>query len=1051
MPRLLALTATVLAVTSPLGAQSIRDVAAARDGRLAASIDGDLWVRGTGTDSTWRRVTSGPAWDREPAWSADGRWLVFTSDRAGSFDVWRVRPGDDPRAASDAERLTSDPATESMPTVAPDGSIAFVRGDAPATRLIVRADDGSESAPPWSGDGVRAVAYSPDGSRLAYVRARDGRSELRVRTLAGGADSLVAAGSWIDRPAWAPDGVRLAYTTTGARSGTMVASRDGRWSTLASERVAIAAWSPDGRTLTLAPIANASSSYNGDPDRLRDHARERAERLDAMPMLVTVDAPTLPDANARTERPVLALDRAARNAEAFDRAWGRSEALYFAEPGARRDAWRRLRDVHRARAIAAPDDSALAAALFALHRARPPLRDVATGRAAVSSAHPRATAAGVEILRRGGNVVDAAVAVSFMLGVVEPDASGIGGYGQMLVRLAGREQPVLIDFMSRAPEAATLDNPAFRATGYPTDGPMLANVPGTVAGMHRAWQRFGSGRIAWADLVAPAIAAARDGYVVSDGLATTLAVEQDAFRRYAASRALFFRDDRPLRAGDTLRNPELAWTLEQVAARGADGFYQGEVARRMVADLRAGGNVMTALDVSRYHAVEREPVQGTYRGHTVVSSAPPVAGGATLVSQLQLRALGPVGGAYRDDAASLHALISAWLLVPGARGRIADPGLWPVNVTAYTSVDSARTRWRCFTAARALAPSDLRGELPACAAPDTTRTPSPPPTPAESRRSTGTTAFTVADAAGNVVAVTQTLGTWGGTFHVTPGLGFLYNDKLTSYPLDPGAYGARLPNARHGSSLAPTIVLRGTGRDARPVLAIGAAGNAWITSAVLAGVIGVIDEGLDAQRALELPRFLPTGRGLATLGAAARIELDVEDGFAPGSIACAHSATACARSPSPASCAWATAPRSPSVAAASPPAPTRGVRVPPAPCRRLVRCREQRDGRQGTAEHGSDEQDGDCTQTCDSIVTQPFCCSLHVAALHCSSPAVHALGPSGGRPRSRQQPPHRTSTVSPRSFTPRDASHTPTLARRIAYSGRSAIDGVASGKASAAA
>jgi gamma-glutamyltranspeptidase len=231
-------------------------------------------------------------------------------------------------------------------------------------------------------------------------------------------------------------------------------------------------------------------------------------------------------------------------------------------------------------------------------RERPPLRESATGRAAVSSAHPVATAAGLEMLRRGGNVVDAAVAVSFALGVVEPDASGIGGYGQMLVLTRGMREPVVIDFMARAPEEATLSNAALLRNGrLPDDGPVLAIVPGTVAAMHLAWRQHGSGRLPWAELLAPAIRAARDGYVVSEGLATTLTTEREHFSKYEGSRKLFFPTGEPLRAGETLRNADLAWTLEQIAGGGADAFYKGEVGRRMVADLRGQGNPMTRTDL----------------------------------------------------------------------------------------------------------------------------------------------------------------------------------------------------------------------------------------------------------------------------------------------------------------------------------------------------------------------------------------------------------------------------------------------------------------------
>jgi gamma-glutamyltranspeptidase len=226
-----------------------------------------------------------------------------------------------------------------------------------------------------------------------------------------------------------------------------------------------------------------------------------------------------------------------------------------------------------------------------------------------------------------------------------------------------------------------------------------------------------------------------------------------------------------------------------------------------------------------------------------------------------------------------------------------------VTVEPLVNKDTARARWRCFDPAHALTPAAFHGDTLTCAAErkpasagntDNDADRSPTDFALEGRgacgdpaehahevsvcHSSGTTAFTVADADGNVVAVTQTLGTWGGNFYVSPGLGFIYNDKLTSYGTDPSQYGARLPYARHGSTLAPTIVFQGTGAARRPVLAVAAAGNAWITSAVYETLVGVLDFGLSPQQALELPRFLPSGRGA---GARREFVVDVEGGFAP--------------------------------------------------------------------------------------------------------------------------------------------------------------------------
>jgi gamma-glutamyltranspeptidase len=731
---------------------------------------------------------------------------------------------------------------------------------------------------------------------------------LRVRSLASGRDTAIVSDLAAEHPAWAPSGDRLAFTASTGRGAVLVTPLDGAYVNLVAARYAAPAWSADGATLALAELPPGDVGYNGDPDRLGD--RDAGDLFARAGRLWLVAAPAPPAALTALAAPAV-TDRARHNADAFERVWSRTNALYYTDSSAagapRRARWRALREAYRPRALAARSDDELESVTHRMIRERPPLRESATGRAAVSSAHPVATAAGLEMLRRGGNVVDAAVAVSFTLGVVEPDASGIGGYGQMLVLTRGMREPVVIDFMARAPEEATLSNAALLRNGrLPDDGPVLAIVPGTVAAMHLAWRQHGSGRLPWAELLAPAIRAARDGYVVSEGLATTLTTEREHFTKYESSRKLFLPTGEPLRAGDTLRNADLAWTLEQVARGGADAFYKGEVGRRMVADLRGQGNPMTRTDLQRYYATERAAVATTYRGRTVYSSAPPVSGGATLAAQLNLLERFAAPRPYPDDAGTLHAMASAWQLVPPTRGRIADPGLWPVTVAPFTSKDTALARWRCFDPARALTTDDVRSDSLPCAAVRSQPSPAELPTggragageeasassvaehrecdPNDVRRvratachSTGTTAFVVADAEGNVVSVTQTLGTWGGNFYVSPGLGFLYNDKLGSYASEPEAYGARLPYARHGSTLAPTIVLTGEGARRRPLLAVGAAGNAWITAAVYQTLIGMLDQRLGPQAALELPRFLPAGRAPDARG----VTLLIEDGFAP--------------------------------------------------------------------------------------------------------------------------------------------------------------------------
>lgn len=894
----------------------VRDPAFAQDGRLATTIEGDLWIRDAG-GRRWTRLTTGPAWDREPAWSHDGSAIVFVSDREGGTHIWRV-----PARGGTPERLTSGPAPDGEPAVAADGSVIFVRGERSAARLWVRGPDGSMRRLTRGTDAERWPVVSPDGGRVAYVQLADGSRRLRFRPVGsaapaamaragggggrggraggrGGAgaepDSIVVADRSPERPTWSPDGKRLAFYSPSPRAGIHVAPTSGSYVNVVSLNRGVPAWAPDGRTILVAQRADDEPGYNGDPDRFGDRAE--SESFEAPEQLVSVRAPVAPDESPAGVAVTASIDRRARNTEAFDRAWERMDRVYFAAaPADRRARWQALRDTYRPRAIAAASDHALETVLHEMMEARPPLRSEASGRAAVSSAHPVATAAGIEVLQKGGNVVDAAVAVSFALGVVEPDASGPGGYGQMLISLAGMDKPALIEFMARVPEEATLWNASMLENGrYPSDGPMLAMVPGTVAGMHTAWTRYGSKKVPWADIVAPAIRAARDGYVVSEGLATTLKRERDGFAKYEGSRALFFKDGEPRVAGDTIRNPDLAWTLEQIAKGGADGFYRGPVAERLVADLRGKGHPVRLTDLSRYFAADRDPVSTTYRGTTIYSSAPPVSGGATLAAQLNLLEHFAQPKRYTDDAATLHAMIAAWQLVPSGRGRTGDPSLWPVNTEAFSSKDTAAARWKCYDPAHALQPG-AGNNVAACdtagrraggsgpgaagAAPDDEECHGSAHAAGAVCRASGTTAFAVADADGNAVAVTQTLGTWGGNFYVTPGLGFIYNDKLTSYSTDPDSYGARIPYARHGSTLAPTLVFRGEGTQRRPVLAVGAAGNQWITSAVYETLVGVIDFGLGPQGALELPRFIPSG-GRGGGAGDNRVTVTIEDGFAP--------------------------------------------------------------------------------------------------------------------------------------------------------------------------
>jgi gamma-glutamyltranspeptidase/glutathione hydrolase len=877
-----AILAAPLAAQEPAALNGSRSPAYAPDGRLAVSIDGDLYAQ-VAPNGAWLRLTKGAEWDRDPAWTRDGRSIVFSSNRGGPFSIWRMTVGGTTEAQP--ERLTDSREDDSAPTVNQAGAIAFVRGFGGAARIWVRSPEGAARRLTNREAAELSPAYSPDGSRIAYIQVFETGRRLLVRDAGANAlDRVASADRMPEKLAWAPDGARIAFSTTAngaGRAGVYIVAANASYTNFVGSRRGDLAWSPDGKSLAIAEFEEGGPGYNGDPARLGDRAVR--DPFGARSQLVMLAAPIAPDAERREANVVAPRDLAERNATVLDQVWERSANLYFAgnTTASRRAQWEQMKAKYRPQAAAAKDDDELQRVIHKMLRERPLLREPATGRAAVSSAHPVATEAGLEIFRLGGNAVDAAAAVSFALGVVEPDASGPGGYGQMVIALSRLEKPALIDFMTRVPEDAGLGNTSLMQNGrYPSDGPVLANVPGTIAGMHSAFKQYGSGKVTWKQIVAPAIRAAREGYVVSEGLATTLSTEREHFLKYESSRKLFFPNGRALVAGDTLKNPDMAWMLDQVAERGADGFYRGVVAQRIVDDLRAKGSAMKMTDLSRYFAADRTPVSGMYRGYTIYSSAPPVSGGADLVGKFNLLEQFGAVRPYFDDAASLHAALASWTLVP--RGRVADPGLWPVDIEAMTSKDSAKVRWTCYRSDRVIRAADLRPDSLGCA---TTRASTDQPefgsallshyqtvsasTQEESGcgpdhapevtfcHAAGTTAFAVADNEGNAVSVTQTLGTWGGNFYVATGLGFIYNDKLLSYGTDPNAYGARLPFARHGSTLAPTVVTRGK----RPVFAVGAAGNAWITSAVYETLIGLLDYGMSPQQALELPRFLPGGRG----------------------------------------------------------------------------------------------------------------------------------------------------------------------------------------------
>jgi hypothetical protein len=367
-----------------------RSPAYAPDGRLAVSIDGDLYAQ-TAAGGSWARITTGTAWDRDPAWSRDGRSIVFSSNRGGRFSLWRMAA----TAGATPERITTANDDDSAPSVAADGSIAFVRGFGGAARVWTRAADGTEKRLTNRENAELAPAYSPDGTRIAYIQVFETGRRLLVRNLATGRDGIASGDRMPEKLAWAPDGNRILFSTTAnaaGRAGAYIAAANASYVNFVGSRRGDVAWSPDGRTLTIAEFDEGGPGYNGDPARLGDRAVR--DPFGARAQLVTLAAPLAPDADRREAYVTAPRDRAEQNTAAFEQVWKRSADLYFSAAGASRNQWESLAAKYRPQAAAAKDDDELQGVIHRMLRERPNLREPATGRAAVSSAHPVATEAG---------------------------------------------------------------------------------------------------------------------------------------------------------------------------------------------------------------------------------------------------------------------------------------------------------------------------------------------------------------------------------------------------------------------------------------------------------------------------------------------------------------------------------------------------------------------------------------------------------------------------------------------------------------------------------
>jgi gamma-glutamyltranspeptidase/glutathione hydrolase len=461
----------------------------------------------------------------------------------------------------------------------------------------------------------------------------------------------------------------------------------------------------------------------------------------------------------------------------------------------------------------------------------------------VVSASAIASRAGLDVLRAGGNAIDAAVATGLALAVTHPTAGNIGGGGFMVIRFPdGRV--TAFDFRERAPAAAHarmfLDSTGEYSSTIHHDSHVAVGVPGTVAGFAKAHATYG--RTEWSRLVEPAVQLARDGFEVSPNLARSLANALRSMQRYPASVQAYSKNGTPYEAGETLRLPDLARTLERIQRNGRDGFYRGETARLIAAEMRRGGGLITEADLDAYEAKERSPVRGTYRGYEIISMPPPSSGGVALIEMLNILEGFDLKSMGLMSAPFLHHVAESMRRAYRDRARfLADADFAEVPVQRLTSKAYA---------------DELRATIDPSRA-----SPSAVADIVQDHESPETTHYSVVDQQGIAVSVTYTLEAGYGSKIVVPGGGFLLNNEMGDFNAAPGLTNENgligtdpnlaRPGQRMLSSMTPTILAR----DGSLVAVIGSPGGRTIINTVLGMVINIVDFQRDIQAAVNAPRL----------------------------------------------------------------------------------------------------------------------------------------------------------------------------------------------------
>ena len=485
----------------------------------------------------------------------------------------------------------------------------------------------------------------------------------------------------------------------------------------------------------------------------------------------------------------------------------------------------------------------------------PSVQAATSNRGMVVSQEAVATRIGVEILEKGGNAVDAAVAVGFALAVTMPRAGNLGGGGFMVIHLAQGNKDTTIDYREAAPAAIVsgsfLNDKGDADIEKSRNSALAVGVPGTVAGLAMARDKYGSGKFTLAQLIAPALRQARQGISIENDLLDTLGPALQRLSRWPSTARIFTRaDGTQLAEGDRLIQSDLASSLEAIARGGARAFYDGPLSGAIVSGVQSAGGVMTAADLKSYRPVERAPLRGTYRGYDIISMGSPSSGGTLLVQMLNILEGFPLGDSSKGygygSTQSLHVMIEAMKLAYADRAEyLGDADKVSVPLAALISKERANTLRNEINPSKARPSLELR----------------PNSTAASTGGGNNTTHYSVVDSAGNAVANTYSLNFNYGLGLVAEGTGILLNNTLDDFAAKPGApnaFGlvgsaANAPGAgkRPLSSMTPTIVMK----DGKVQIVTGAPGGSRIITAVLQIILDVIDFKLDIDKAVTAPRI----------------------------------------------------------------------------------------------------------------------------------------------------------------------------------------------------